>query len=142
MGELFHIRDGRDSDLEYLDYYAALEGMDNMPGIERIRVAVNKDDVPVGFCRLQADRNGISYVNPIVVSEAWRGYGVGRALISDARSIAGELRLVSRGSSAGFYETLGFAPLDWSQVDLEAASEDCDNCPMRTECNPVPMQIQ
>ena len=78
------------------------------PGPERVRVAVNDEDVVVGFCRLQDDVNGIAYVNPIVTYSAWRGYGVGRALIEDARDLAGELRLIARGTSEGFYRKLGF----------------------------------
>ena len=139
---LFTIRDARASDMELIDAYAHAEGMDRIPGPHRVRVAVNDDDVAVGFCRLQDDANGIAYVNPIVTNVAWRGYGVGRALIDDARALAGELRLIARGTSVGFYRKLGFKRLLWSQVDLEAASEDCDTCPYRAECGPVPMRLE
>ena len=124
-----------------IDAYAAAEGMDRIPGPDRVRVAVDGDDAVVGFCRLQDDENGIAYVNPIVTYGPWRGYGVGRALIEDARQIAGELRLVARGMSVGFYRKLGFTRMLWSQVDLKAASEDCDNCPYRADCGPVPMKL-
>lgn len=141
MEELFSLRDARPSDKALIDHYAMSEGMDVMPGIERIRVAVNDDDVVVGFCRLQNDKNGIAYVNPIVTCESWRGYGVGAALIADARCRAGELRLISRGQSEGFYRKMGFTEMPWSEVDLQAASEDCDNCPHRNACDPVPMKL-
>ena len=124
-----------------IDAYANAEGMDVIQGPDRVRVAVNDDDEVVGFCRLQDDVNGIAYVNPIVTYSAWRGYGVGRALIEDAREIAGELRLISRGTSEGFYRKLGFVEMPWSEVDLEAASEDCENCPYRDACGPVPMKL-
>lgn len=124
-----------------IDAYANAEGMDVIPGPDRVRVAVNDDDEVVGFCRLQDDVNGIAYVNPIVTYSAWRGYGVGRALIEDARAMAGELRLISRGTSEGFYRKLGFVEMPWSEVDLEAASEDCENCPYRDACGPVPMKL-
>ena len=141
MSDLFTIRDARESDMRLIDAYANAEGMDVMPGPERIRVAVNDDDVVVGFCRLQDDANGIAYVNPIVTYDAWRGYGVGRALIEDARAAAGELRLIARGASVGFYRKLGFSDMPWDEVDLHAASEDCDNCPYRESCGPVPMKL-
>ena len=141
MAELFTIRDARETDMPLIDSYAAAEGMDRIPGPDRVRVAVNTDDEVVGFCRLQDDANGIAYVNPIVTHSEWRGYGVGRALIQDARAIAGELRLIARGTSVGFYQKLGFRRMLWSQVDLQAASEDCDNCPYRAECGPVPMRL-
>ena len=139
---MFTIRDARDGDMALIDAYAAAEGMDRIPGPGRVRVAVNADDAVVGFCRLQDDANGIAYVNPIVTCPSWRGHGVGRALIDDARVRAGELRLIARGTSVGFYRKLGFARMLWSQVDLEAASEDCDACPYRAECGPVPMKLE
>ena len=138
--ELFAIRDARPDDMELIDAYAHAEGMDSIPGPHRVRVAVNDDDVAVAFCRLQEDVNGIAYVNPIVTYAPWRGYGVGRALIEDARAIAGELRLIARGTSEAFYRKLGFVDMPWNEVDLEAASEDCDNCPYRAACGPVPMK--
>lgn len=141
MSDLFTIRDARESDMALIDSYANAEGMDVIPGPDRVRVAVNADDEVVAFCRLQDDVNGIAYVNPIVTYSAWRGYGVGRALIEDAREIAGELRLISRGTSEGFYRKLGFVEMPWDEVDLEAASEDCDNCPYRATCGPVPMKL-
>ena len=142
MSELFTIRNARQADLAYINSYAQAAGMDRMPGIERIRVAVNDEDIVVGFCRLQDDVNGIAYVNPIVTCDTWRGYGVGRALIEDARSLAGELRLIARGTSEGFYRKLGFVEMPWEDVDLEAAEEDCDNCPYRATCGPVPMKLE
>ena len=141
MGALFTIRDAREGDMGLINAYAQAEGMDVIPGPARVRVAVNDEDVPVGFCRLQDDVNGIAYVNPIVTYDAWRGYGVGRALIEDARAIAGELRLISRGTSEGFYRKLGFSEMSWDEVDLEAASEECDTCPYRANCHPVPMKL-
>lgn len=142
MAELFSIRDACEADMALIDAYAAEAGMDNIPGPSRVRVAVNTDDAVVGFCRLQDDVNGVAYVNPIVTYSAWRGYGVGRALIDDARAIAGELRLIARGESEGFYRKLGFVEMPWSDVDLKAAEEDCDNCPDRAECGPVPMRLE
>ena len=141
MDALFAIRDARASDMELIDAYAHAEGMDRIPGPARVRVAVNDEDVPVAFCRLQDDVNGIAYVNPIVTYAPWRGFGVGRALIEDARAIAGELRLISRGASEGFYRKIGFEEMSWDDVDLQAASEDCDTCPYRASCNPVPMRV-
>ena len=121
MPELFDIRDARAEDMPLIDMYAHESGMDSIPGPERVRVAVNDDDAVVGFCRLQDDANGIAYVNPVVTYSAWRGYGVGRALMEDARAIAGELRLIARGTSEGFYRKLGFVEMPWDWADLAAA---------------------
>ena len=142
MPDLFTIRDARDTDMELIDYYSLAEGMDHIPGPERVRVAVNGDDEVIAFCRLQDDMNGIAYVNPIVTYAPWRGYGVGRALIEDAHQRAGELRLIARGTSVEFYRKLGFVNMPWFMTDQAAASEDCDGCPYRTECNPQPMMLR
>ena len=137
----FSIRNAREGDMALINSYAHAEGMDSIPGPQRVRVAVNEDDAVVGFCRLQDDLNGIAYVNPVVVYSLWQGYGVGRALIEDARALAGELRLISRGPNEGFYRKLGFVEMSWKEADLAAASEDCDNCPYRESCGPVPMRL-
>ena len=138
---LFTIRDAREDDMGLVNAYAQMAGMDSMPGMARIRVAVNASDEPVGFCRLQDDAEGIAYVNPVVVYEPWRMHGVGRALIEDAHNEAGELRLIARGESVGFYRALGFEEMSWEIAALAAASEDCDTCPCRAECNPLPMRL-
>ena len=95
----FTLRDARESDLAYLNAYAAAEGMDDLPSAENLRVAVNEDDVPVGFLRLQQGSNGAAHVNPVVSCATWRGWGVGRALMEEALASRGELRLVARAAS-------------------------------------------
>lgn len=142
MSDLFTIRDAVETDAVLVNHYAGLEGMEFMPNMEHIRVAVNDDDQAVGFCRIQKTTEGIAYINPIVVLGSWRGYGVGRALIEDAHEREGMLCLVSRGPVTAFYRKLGFVDMPWDEVDLEAASEDCDNCSIRDECNPVPMKLE
>ena len=141
MNELFTIRDAQNRDMPTIDAFAKAEGMDRIPGTERVRVAVNGDDEVVGFCRLQDDDNGIAYVNPIITYPTWRGYGVGKALMEDAHASVGELRLIARGTSVGFYRKLGFVDMPWSEVDFKAAEEDCESCPYRAACGPVPMRL-
>lgn len=134
----FTLRDAREDDLAYLNVYAAAEGMDGLPSIENVRVAVNEDDVPVGFLRLQKGANGVFHVNPVVTCPTWRGWGVGRALVEEALATCGELRLVARGASVPFYRALGFGEMPWEAIAPEVAV-DCDGCEMRGECRPLPM---
>lgn len=133
------IRKALPKDMELINAYAYSEGMDRIDDADGIDVAVDAEDVPVGFIRIVQDQNGISHIYPIVIYEPWRGYGVGRMLIEDAYSEFGELRLVSRGSSKGFYDKLGFEECDWSLIG-EGLSEDCPNCSFRDECDPAPMR--
>ena len=118
--------------------FAYLEGMAEIPGIEGVTVAVSADDDVVGFIRVAREGDGPAHVNPVVVYETWRGYGVGKALMDDALRREGELRLVARGESIEFYKRLGFYEIPHSEI-TPSVSEDCDNCPVREECGPLPM---
>ena len=138
--DLFTIRDARADDKPVLDAYANAEGMDAIPDIEGVRVAVNGDDEVVGFIRIALDEeDGTAFVNPVITHETWRGYGVGRALMDEALARHGELRLVSRGGSLPFYEALGYERIGWDLIKM-ALVDDCDHCELRDECGPVPMR--
>ncbi len=138
MADLFTLRPATQEDMALIDAYALAEGMDAVGSPEGITVAQNADGEPVGFLRLVLGANGFWHVNPVVVYGPWRGYGVGRALTEAALAEKGELRLVARGSAVPFYEREGFAACAWDEVDL-TVTEDCDGCPYRAECAPVPM---
>lgn len=138
MSDLFTLRPAHNADAETINAYAYWEGMDDMPSMENITVAESAQGDIVGFLRVARGANDVMHVNPVVVVSTWRGYGVGRALMEDALQRFGELRLVSRGASTGFYEALGYAPLSWECID-KAEVDDCDHCGMREECGPVPM---
>ena len=138
MGSLFTLRDARESDIPMINAYTYAEGMDNIPSLDNVRVAANADDVAVGFIRIQHCADGRAYINPMATYSAWRGYGVGRALIQDAIEREGALWFVSRGGSIGFYERMGCVACDWEEIHPDIAS-DCDGCPMRDECGPLPM---
>lgn len=138
MTDLFTLRPACDEDAETINVYASWEGMDVMPSMENITVAESSSGDIVGFLRVARGVNGVMHVNPVVTVSTWRGYGVGRALMEDALDRFGELRLVSRGASVGFYQALGYEPLTWDDID-KAEVDDCDHCAMKQECNPLPM---
>ena len=140
MDELFTLRPATQDDKPWLDSYCYAEGMANLDGVEGVTVAANASDEPVGFVQIAQGSNGVAHVYPIVVHSTWRGHDVGRALIEDAHSKHGELRLVSRGSSIGFYERLGFLPCEWELIDDEQ-TEGCVDCTMKDECGPLPMRL-
>lgn len=133
------LRPARDADMDYVNAYAAWEGMDAIPSPEGVTVAVNEDDVPIGFVRVWVDpQNGQAYVNPIVLYQPWRGFGIGRLLMEGVHERYGSVRLVSRGVSIPFYHALGYTDIDWELIAPEIAG-DCDGCEMREECTPQPM---
>ena len=139
MSDLFTLRAAVEADRPYLDAYCYAEGMDNLPSMEGVTVAVNADDEPVGLIRIAVGANGAAHVNPVVTYEAWRGFGVGRALMEAARAEHGELRLVARGASVPFYRALGLVDCGWEAIDL-SVTENCEGCDLTEECHPQPMR--
>lgn len=139
METLFTLRPAREDDLPVLNAFNHAEGMDSLDSVDNVTVAVDGDGDPVGFIRVAIGSSGRAYVNPVVVNPFGRGHGVGRALMDDALAAHGELRLVSRGSSIGFYEALGYEACPWDEID-EGVSEDCAGCGWRDECGPLPMR--
>lgn len=140
MSELFTLRVAKEEDAPWLNSYCYQEGMANLDGISDVTVAVNANDEPVGFIQVAYGPSGVAHVYPIVVHESWRGFNVGRALIEDAYKNHGELRLVSRGSSVGFYERLGFEECDWALIDDEL-TEGCSDCATKFDCKPLAMRL-
>ncbi len=139
MSNLVTIRPAILRDMQWVNLYAQFEGMDLMPSSDDIYVAINPNTEPVGFVRVAEGANGAAHVNPIVVCESWRGYGVGRELMQYASDKFGELRLVARGSAVPFYQALGFETCEWDDIDM-SVTEDCDHCTDRDACQPIPMK--
>lgn len=138
--ELIRIREIREDEVEFANTLLHHEGMSALPSIEHVYVAANDDDEIVGVIRLALDEQNVAHVNPIVIYPSWRGYGVGRELIAFASETYGEIRLVSRGSSLGFYQALGFKDIAWENIHAPIVSE-CEACEMKEECHPVPMSL-
>jgi N-acetylglutamate synthase-like GNAT family acetyltransferase len=90
-----------------------------------------------GFARVE-HAGRVAYLRPIAVAADHRGQGIGRRLIYALLAKEGELRVVARGSAAGFYTALGFLPLDWMLVD-PAFQAECQQCPDLADCKPVGM---
>jgi GNAT superfamily N-acetyltransferase len=106
-------------------------------------VAVNDEDIPVGFIHIEVIANdedpaaNSAYVYPVAVFEAWRHHGVATALIEYEIEARGELRLVACKPSQGFYPRVGFVPIGWDRIASRIA-RDCDLCVARETCAPIP----
>lgn len=137
--ELFTIRDTQEKDLPFIESLLVSEGMGGPTKVEGF-VAVNDDDEPVGYIRIQETEKG-PHVAPVAVFEAWRGHGVGRALMDHALERFGYLKLVARGPAVPFYRALGYREISFDEISSEL-EEDCTVCDWRDECGPVPFMLE
>ncbi len=135
MDELFIVRPVSETDYPYIVTLLTEEGL-GIPALWREgTVAANAEDELVGYIYTQHTAMG-PHVAPIAVFSAWRGLRVGQALIEFELKRYGELKLVARGDSVGFYRALGFSEIPFCEISDEL-EEDCNVCAYREECEPV-----
>jgi len=138
--ETIHVRTAREDDLLMIRVISDDVAMPRIESVEHTYVAVNDEDVPVGFIRIRLTKTSndeAAYVYPVAVARSWQGYDVGTALMTHALDIFGELRLVACTPSHGFYERLGFEKASWECIASEIA-RDCELCPEASTCIPQP----
>ena len=89
--------------------------------------AYRKDDgLQVGFCRVVTDFVSFGWVADVIVDEAFRGYGIGKALIQavvDQPELAGLPLALSTTDAHGLYEQFGFTRLPRPQQWMLRADE-------------------
>jgi len=145
--DLFSIREACDDDLQGIDIISEDVDMPVIEDAENTLVAVNHEDLPVGFIRIKLiDLEGgagkgpggqHAYVYPVAVLRSWQGYDVGTVLMDVALEKYGELRLVACTPSHGFYQRLGFRKASWDEIAPDIA-HDCEVCPSADTCTPQP----
>jgi GNAT superfamily N-acetyltransferase len=141
---LFTIRAATACDLVYLMMICEDVGMPGFDDYKNNLVAVDKEDIPVGFIRIlkvcdndPPTGNG-SFIYPVAVFRQWQGFGVGRALVDRALVLFGPLKLVACSTSQGFYERERFVKADWDVI-AQVIAHDCDLCPQKdVSCTPQP----
>jgi putative acetyltransferase len=78
-------------------------------------VATDEDDRPIGFMGLSE-----AHMDSLFIDPAWRGVGVGRALVEHALSFHPVLTTEvneQNGQAVGFYRHMGFVPIRRSATD-------------------------
>ena len=140
MPELFSIRPAEERDLANMQAICTEHGLGVIETIEDCTVAVNDEDLTVGFIHIKTvddespDTNG-AYVYPVAVFGEWQNHKVASTLIRHELDKAGELKLVACKPSQGFYPKLGFKPLAWEQIARQI-SHDCTVCANYEDCGP------
>ena len=138
---LFTMRPTKEDDLPYLQMMASGQEVGIPPNyLEGGTSAVNHEDIPVGYIHVEQTPKG-PHVAPVVVFEHWRGIDVGTALMKHAFDEYGPLKLVSNGSSNGFYEKLGFEAVGWDEIE-PSFQRDCLECPYYEQCGPKPYLLE
>ena len=143
-GKAFLLRPAEERDRESVRILVELGGMVLPDDWQQGTVAVeelqggeagNAPDAVIGYLRVQQTNKG-PHVAPVAVLPTWQGQGVGHALMDNALTQHGPLKLVSQGSAAGFYRAIGCTGISFDEIsgDLE---EDCAHCPDRKTCQPV-----
>lgn len=135
----WRIRDAIDVDLPLIRQLFTEQGFGDISSVDNIRVAVSPDNVMYGALRSELLSDGAWYVRPVVVFPETRGMGVGKALLKDALKLHPDLRLVSEGYAAGFYEACGFQHCTWDEIAHEQ-SHECEVCPGRATCGAQPFR--
>ncbi|BBO81092.1 N-acetyltransferase [Desulfosarcina ovata subsp. sediminis] len=113
-------------------------GMDYSDPIEDFTIARANHSI-AGCIRIEPHAT-VKIIRPLVVASAYRKTGVGRLLLETAIPNANgrPVVIVSRGESRGFYKAVGFSEADWKLIP-DHQREECNLCPERPSCNPVPM---
>jgi GNAT superfamily N-acetyltransferase len=85
-----------------------------------------RDGLQVGFCRVVTDYVSFGWVADVIVDEATRGHGIGKALMQavvDHSQLAGLPLALSTADAQGLYEQFGFTQLPRPQQWMLRADE-------------------
>lgn len=135
----WRIRDAVEADLPIIKQLFAEQGFGSIASVEGIRVASTQDNTIYGALRCEQLSDGAWYVRPVVVFGSVRGLGVGRGLLNDALKLHADLRLVSEGYAAGFYDACGWVRCSWDEIAPEHVRE-CELCAERATCGAQPFR--
>lgn len=130
------IRIARPEDLQVICELMATYDMVGDFTIENCLVA-ERGGTLAGFARVEY-LSQRAYIRPIVIAAQFQGQGIGKLLMQRLFELDRSLAVVSRGSAVGFYNRLGFEPVDWEDIPTVYRNE-CIACPDYKTCWPVPL---
>jgi N-acetylglutamate synthase-like GNAT family acetyltransferase len=131
------MRNGIEADRKALAQLLAANSMEDQAFDPAEFLLAEKDGRLAGAARLEWT-GGEVYLRPIVIASWQKGQGIGRAIIEHLLHNTPVIKAVARGQATNFYRKLGFVSMDWSQVPV-TYQDECDQCPDRAACQPVPM---
>ena len=92
----------------------------------------------IAGCGRIEDHGNFAMLRPLVVSEPYRGYNVGRLILQEIMPANKPTMLVARGEAIAFYKAMEFLPTGWDDMSPSQRAE-CNSCFNRNECMPQPM---
>lgn len=130
-------------------------GMDTSGVVEDYVVLKEKDQVLAGG-KIVEDREKGFFLEVFGVKKEHQQQGLGGELLGKIVSHPWKfcknpisepidkglfvLTTLSRGAATGFYKKYGFSPCDFAQIP-EPYRQQCDCCPEKESCSPVPMLL-
>ena len=108
-------------------------------------VLVDDDDKVIGCCALHSAWDGLAELKALAVADEAQGHGWGRHLVDSVLAEAEPLGIdcvFTLTNKMGFFEKLGFVPIDMRMLPQRVWSE-CTNCPkFMVACDEVAMTYQ
>jgi N-acetylglutamate synthase-like GNAT family acetyltransferase len=101
-------------------------------------IVAEKSQELIGFANM-GYKGKIPYLRQIVIAPESQHKGVGRRLGQNFMKDFPGLHVVARGYAKGFYQRLGFSPIEWQEIHPDMI-EECQQCAELKSCMPVPMK--
>jgi N-acetylglutamate synthase-like GNAT family acetyltransferase len=131
------IRNGIELDRQALSELLAANSMEDKAFDPNEFLLAEKEGKLAGAARLEWIGQEV-YLRPIVVASRAKGQGIGRALVEHLLHAWPNIKVIARGKVVDFYKKMGIISIDWTLVP-ETYRVECELCPDRVTCQPVPM---
>jgi amino-acid N-acetyltransferase len=110
----------------------------------RSYICVEKDNKLIGFVALHIHSKNLAEVRSLVISDKYRGYGLGKGLVLKCLEEARKLKIkevLSLTYQQEFFEKLNFTQIDKETIPEHKIWADCIKCKHFPVCNEIALTI-